>query len=72
MRISQLAERTGVPATTLRFYDDAGLLSAGRSPIGYRLYGEDAVARLTFIGAAKPASSKRSLAVGVVALGQTT
>ncbi|CDR17988.1 MerR family transcriptional regulator [Streptomyces iranensis] len=53
MRISQLAERTGFPATTLRFYDDAGLLPAGRSPAGYRLYGEDAVARLTFIGAAK-------------------
>ncbi|WP_301184543.1 MerR family DNA-binding transcriptional regulator [Streptomyces niphimycinicus] len=31
MRISQLAERTGIPATTLRFYDDAGLLSAARN-----------------------------------------
>ncbi|WP_235884293.1 MerR family DNA-binding transcriptional regulator [Saccharopolyspora elongata] len=27
MRISQLAERTGTPATTLRFYETAGLLS---------------------------------------------
>ncbi|MFI6375705.1 MerR family transcriptional regulator [Streptomyces sp. NPDC050546] len=53
MRISQLAERTGVPATTLRFYEDAGLLPAGRSPAGYRMYGEDAVERLAFIGAAK-------------------
>lgn len=53
MRISQLAERCGVPATTLRFYEDAGLLPAGRTPAGYRVYGADAVERLTFIGAAK-------------------
>ncbi|MET9558261.1 MerR family transcriptional regulator [Streptomyces sp. NPDC006645] len=53
MRISQLAERSGVPATTLRFYENAGLLSAGRTPAGYRMYGEDAVERLAFIGAAK-------------------
>ncbi|WP_040589754.1 heavy metal-responsive transcriptional regulator [Sciscionella marina] len=53
MRISQLAERCGVPATTLRFYESAGLLPAERTPAGYRLYGEDAVDRLAFIGAAK-------------------
>ncbi|MDG9719768.1 MerR family DNA-binding transcriptional regulator [Streptomyces sp. DH24] len=45
-RISQLAERSGVPATTLRFYEDAGLLPADRTPAGYRVYGEDAVERL--------------------------
>ena len=53
MRISQLAERSGVPASTLRFYESAGLLSADRTPSGYRSYGEDAVHRLAFIGAAK-------------------
>ncbi|MEV1008552.1 MerR family transcriptional regulator [Streptomyces sp. NPDC049881] len=53
MRISQLAARTGVPATTLRFYETAGLLPAGRSPAGYRVYGEEAVERLAFVGAAK-------------------
>ncbi|GGS47759.1 MerR family transcriptional regulator [Streptomyces badius] len=53
LRISQLAERSGVPATTLRFYKSAGLLSAGRTPAGYRMYGEDAIDRLAFIGAAK-------------------
>lgn len=51
--ISQLAERTGVPATTLRFYESAGLLPAGRTPGGYRVYDEDAVERLAFITAAK-------------------
>ncbi|ALV33184.1 heavy metal-responsive transcriptional regulator [Streptomyces sp. CdTB01] len=52
-RISQLAERCGVPATTLRFYEDAGLLPAERTPSGYRVYGEDAVERLGFISSAK-------------------
>ncbi|MEV4442993.1 MerR family transcriptional regulator [Streptomyces sp. NPDC049577] len=52
-RISQLAARTGVPASTLRFYEKAGLLPADRSSGGYRIFGEDAVERLAFIGAAK-------------------
>lgn len=52
-RISQLAERCGVPATALRFYEDAGLLPAERTPSGYRVYGEDAVERLGFISSAK-------------------
>ncbi|MCO5971697.1 MerR family transcriptional regulator [Actinoallomurus soli] len=53
MRISQLAERSGVPATTLRFYETAGLLPADRTPAGYRVYGQDAIERLSFIDAAK-------------------
>ncbi|MFF4963222.1 heavy metal-responsive transcriptional regulator [Streptomyces sp. NPDC001222] len=52
-RISQLAERSGLPATTLRFYESAGLLPAGRTASGYRVYGEDAVERLAFISSAK-------------------
>ncbi len=52
-RISQLAERSGVPVTTLRFYEDAGLLPADRTPSGYRVYGEGAVERLAFISSAK-------------------
>lgn len=53
MRISELAGRTGVPATTLRYYEDAGLLGADRTPAGYRSYGPEAIERLAFIGAAK-------------------
>lgn len=52
-RISQLAERCGVPATTLRYYETTGLLTAGRTAAGYRVYGEDAVDRLEFISSAK-------------------
>lgn len=52
-RISQLAQRSGVPATTLRFYESVGLLPAERTESGYRVYGEQAVDRLAFIGTAK-------------------
>jgi MerR family copper efflux transcriptional regulator len=53
MRISELAERVGVPATTLRFYETAGLLAPERTAAGYRVYDEEAVDRLDFIRAAK-------------------
>jgi MerR family copper efflux transcriptional regulator len=52
-RISQVAQRTGVPATTLRFYEQAGLLPAARNASGYRLYDDASLERLAFITAAK-------------------
>ncbi|TQC48024.1 MerR family transcriptional regulator [Rhodococcus sp. WS4] len=52
-RISQLAEISEVPATTLRFYETAGLSSAERTASGYRVYGDEAVERLAFISSAK-------------------
>ena len=67
-RISELAERTGFPASTLRFYEQEGLLPvADRTPGGYRSYDERAVRRLTFIARAKqlglPLEEIRELAV---------
>jgi DNA-binding transcriptional MerR regulator len=53
MQISQLAAQSGVPATTLRFYETAGLLPADRTDAGYRVYGPGAVERLAFISSAK-------------------
>jgi len=52
-RISQLAGPTGFSPSTLRYYEQVGLLSAGRSGNGYRVYGEAEVARLRFIARAK-------------------
>ncbi|WP_019818748.1 MerR family transcriptional regulator [Saccharomonospora saliphila] len=52
-RISQLADRTGVPTTTLRFYETVGLLPAERTTSGYRTYDDDAVERVAFIRTAK-------------------
>ncbi len=53
MLISQFAEHTGVPATTLRYYESAGLVPAERTDSGYRIYGERDVDRVAFIQAAK-------------------
>ena len=53
MLISQFAQHTGVPATTLRYYESAGLVPAERTDSGYRIYGERDVDRVAFIQAAK-------------------
>jgi DNA-binding transcriptional MerR regulator len=48
--IGQLARRTGVPARTIRFWSDAGLVPpTARSAAGYRLYDAEAVARLDLV-----------------------
>lgn len=49
MRIGQLAERTGVPARLLRYYEEQGLLSPSRSANGYRYYDQSLLARVTQI-----------------------
>jgi DNA-binding transcriptional MerR regulator len=54
LSITEVARRTGVPTSTLRYYDRLGLLaSAGRADNGYREYDERALERLRFIARAK-------------------
>jgi MerR family transcriptional regulator, copper efflux regulator len=44
MTIGELSRRGGIPVKALRAYADMGLVySAGRSPAGYRLFGEPAL-----------------------------
>jgi DNA-binding transcriptional MerR regulator len=52
-RISQLAGRTGFSPSTLRYYEQIGLLATERTSGGYRSYGEADVRRLRFISRAK-------------------
>jgi DNA-binding transcriptional MerR regulator len=52
-RISQLAERTGFSPSTLRYYEQVGLLTAKRTSGGYRSYGDAEVGRLRFISRGK-------------------
>ncbi|RZU18071.1 DNA-binding transcriptional MerR regulator [Streptomyces sp. BK239] len=48
--IGELARRTGLTVKTIRFYSDRGIVApTDRSPAGYRLYGIDAVARLSLV-----------------------
>jgi MerR family transcriptional regulator, copper efflux regulator len=52
--IGQVAERSGFSSSALRYYEDIGLLSPSeRSANGYRVYDDDALARLAFVARAK-------------------
>src|SRR5512138_3479649 len=54
--VGKLAETFGLSRTTLLYYERIRLLRAAtRSESGYRLYGEDAVARLRLIATYKNA-----------------
>lgn len=49
-RIGQAAQRSGVPAANIRFYEKTGLLSAGaRSDNSYRSYNDRDIHQLRFI-----------------------
>lgn len=65
MRISQLAQATGVPAKTIRFYESVGVMpSASRRPNGYREYGDDELCRLRLV------ASLRALGLGLTESGE--
>lgn len=50
MHIGALAERSGLSAPTIRYYESIELLpEPERTPAGYRRYGSDALERLRFI-----------------------
>jgi DNA-binding transcriptional MerR regulator len=55
MKIGELAERTGLAASRIRFYEDIGLLKADREPNGYRSYAPEAVLVLDLITSAQQA-----------------
>lgn len=54
MEIHELARRTGVPAKTIRYYEQAGVLPPPRrKPNGYREYDGSDVERLQFVAGAR-------------------
>jgi len=56
MRIGEVAGRAGVPAKTIRFWEDQRLLTApSRTPSGYRDYDPAILERLAFIRHAQAA-----------------
>jgi DNA-binding transcriptional MerR regulator len=56
MRIGEAAGRAGVPAKTIRFWEDQHMLPRpARTPAGYRDYEPPIVERLTFIRQAQAA-----------------
>jgi DNA-binding transcriptional MerR regulator len=67
--IGEVAERSGFPTSTLRYYDDVGLVTpAARTAAGYRRYDQRALARLEFIGRAKALGCTLDEIVELVAL----
>lgn len=50
MRIGELARLSGVPASTIRFYEQKGILpAAARKASGYRVYDAESLNRLQLI-----------------------
>lgn len=67
--IGQVAGRTGVPATALRYYESIGLLTpTGRSAAGYRLYDDRSLDRLSFVARAKQLGCTLAEVADLVAL----
>ena len=52
-RISEASERTGFSTSTLRFYEDAGLVIPDRTAAGYRNYDDRDIDVLQFVARAK-------------------
>lgn len=51
--IGRLAERSGVAASALRFYEDRGLIHASRTPGNQRVYDQSTLRRIGFIRGAQ-------------------
>jgi MerR family transcriptional regulator, copper efflux regulator len=69
LRVAELAARAGVAASTVRFYERAGLLSPARRAVnGYRIFDESALEELAFIQRAKAIGMSLEDIAGLVAV----
>ncbi|PKQ10546.1 MAG: Cu(I)-responsive transcriptional regulator [Alphaproteobacteria bacterium HGW-Alphaproteobacteria-1] len=50
MNISEVARETGLPAKTIRYYEEIGLIKPLRDTNGYRLFRVSDVHKLAFLG----------------------
>jgi MerR family transcriptional regulator, copper efflux regulator len=53
MNIGDVATRSGLPAKTIRYYEDIGLIKPHRSDNGYRCFAEADLHKLAFLGRAR-------------------
>lgn len=53
MNIGQAARRTGLPAKTIRYYEEIGLIRPHRDTNGYRSFGERDLHKLAFVARAR-------------------
>lgn len=50
MNISEVAKKCGLPAKTIRYYEDIGLVTPPRDPNGYRSFRDSDMHKLAFLG----------------------
>jgi MerR family redox-sensitive transcriptional activator SoxR len=55
LTVGQLAERSGLPVSTLHFYERKGLIASARNAANHRVYRRDALRRVTIIKVAQSA-----------------
>lgn len=53
MNIGDVATQTGLPAKTIRYYEDIGLIKPMRDDNGYRRFRDQEVHKLKFLGRAR-------------------
>jgi len=53
MNIKEASARTNLPAKTIRYYEDIGLVQPDRNANGYRAFEESDIHKLAFIGRAR-------------------
>jgi MerR family copper efflux transcriptional regulator len=53
MNIGDVAERTGLPAKTIRYYEEIGLIAPDRDANGYRRFDASHLHKLAFLGHAR-------------------
>ncbi|WP_037308957.1 Cu(I)-responsive transcriptional regulator [Ruegeria halocynthiae] len=53
MNIGDVATRTGLPAKTIRYYEEIGLIKPPRDENGYRRFRDNDVHKLNFLGRAR-------------------
>ncbi|ABV93002.1 transcriptional regulator [Dinoroseobacter shibae DFL 12 = DSM 16493] len=53
MNIGEVAERSGLPAKTIRYYEEIGLVRPVRSANGYRAFRMQDLHKLVFLGRAR-------------------
>ena len=53
MNIGEVSERSGLPAKTIRYYEEIGLINIPRDPNGYRRFGDGELEHLSFLARAR-------------------
>ena len=53
MNIGDIAKQTGLPAKTIRYYEDIGLIHPARDANGYRVFRDTDAHKLAFLGRAR-------------------